>query len=79
LEQCRAVNSYSDYVTFTLVVGTMSDELIEIFEKMDTLLTILEIQGYDKHSEVGPLIKETRNLAMRTSDCMDDLTRKYGN
>ena len=79
LEQCRAVKSYSDYQTFLIVVGIMSGELVENLETMDTLLTTLEIQGYDKHPEVGPLIKETRNVAMRASDCMNDLIRKYGN
>jgi len=79
IKQCKAVKSSSDYQTFLIAVGVMSEQLIAITEDMNTLLTILELQGYDKHPEVGPLIRETRSLALETSDCIDELISRYGN
>ena len=78
LKQCQNVRSYSDYITFGLAVATMEDELLENINNIDAVLTVLELKGYDKHPEVGPLIKETRSLATESSECLNDLLRKYG-
>jgi len=78
LKQCKNVKSYSDYLTFSLAVSFVIDELVDTIEKINAALTTLELEGYDKHPEVGPLIKETRSLATETSECVDDVLRKYG-
>ena len=78
LNQCKNIKSFSDYQVFILAVAIMEDELVEILELIDIALAILELQGYDKHPEVGPLIKETRSLAIETSQCLDEKMRKYG-
>jgi len=78
LKQCQNVRSYSDYLTFGLAVAAMQDELLENIANIDAVLTVLELQGYDKHPEIGPLIKQTRILAAETGECIDDVLRKYG-
>lgn len=78
LKQCKAVKSFSDYQIFLLAVGLMGEELTETINGINYALTLLEIQGYDKHPEVGPLIRETRSLALETGICIDELFSKYG-
>lgn len=78
LEQCKRVRSYSDYQVFTLAIKITEDDLLSTLKSMDSIITILELSGYDNHPEVGPLIRQTRSLAIETSDCLTDLTRRYG-
>jgi len=79
LKQCKAVKSFSDYQTFILEVEEMGEKLIETIKAIDSSLTSLEQQGYDKHPEVGPLITETKSLTLETGVCLDELVSKYGN
>ena len=78
LTQCQNVNSYSDYQIFILAVALLKDELLENINNIDAALTVLELQGYGKHPEVGPLIKETRSISAETTECLEDIVRKYG-
>jgi len=78
LTQCQNVNSYSDYQIFILAVALLEDELLENINNIDAALTVLELQGYGKHPEVGPLIKETRSISAETTECLEDIVRKYG-
>jgi len=78
LKQCKAIKSFSDYQIFLLAVEVMGEELIENMNRIGSALTLLELQGYDKHPEVGPLIRETRSLASATGTCIDGLVSKYG-
>lgn len=78
LKQCNSVNSYSDFEIFATTIVIMQDELIQNTNNVNTVLTTLELEGYDKHPEVGPLIKETRSLALSTSSCIDRVLRIYG-
>jgi len=78
LKQCLAVNSYSDYQTFGLALALMQDEMMQTIEDIDTALIILELNGYDEHPEVGPLISETRRISGDTSDCIATLMILYG-
>ena len=79
LKECRDVNSYSDYLIFVTVVTSKSERLLENLKGIDEILTIYELKGYDEHPEVGPLIKETRSLFMKTGICIDDVAMIYGN
>ena len=79
LKECRDVNSYSDYLVFVTVVTSKSERLLENLNGIDEILIIYELKGYDKHPEVGPLIKETRSLFGKAGNCMADLTAIYGN
>ena len=79
LKECRDVNSYSDYLVFVTVVTSKSERLLENLNGIDEILIIYELKGYDKHPEVGPLIKETRSLFMKTGICIDDVAMIYGN
>jgi len=79
LKQCKAVRSFSDYEIFSLAIVVMSVELTETINGINYALTLLENQGYNKHPEVGPLIRETRSLALETGMCIDELVSKYGN
>jgi len=78
LKNCRNVNSYSDYLVFMLAIAATEPSVPETIYGIDAALTDLEILGYDKHPEVGPLIKETRSLASETGECLDNIIRKYG-
>ena len=77
LRQCKNVKSFEDYQIFILAVASLEDELTQTITNSDLALTVLELKGYDKHPEVGPLIKETRSLATETSQCLDDMIKKY--
>jgi len=79
LTECRNVDSYSDYQSFLIVMAVMGEEMIEQVNEVNRLLTALELQGYDEHPEVGPLISETRQLATTTSNCLEDMQYIYGN
>ena len=79
LKECRDVNSYSDYLVFVTVVTSKGERLLENLNGNDEILIIYELKGYDKHPEVGPLIKETRSLFGKAGNCMSDLTAIYGN
>jgi len=79
LKQCKAVKSLSEYQTFAVALVIMSEDMVEVLNGIDATLILLELGGYDKHPEVGPLIKETRSLAVETGDCIDDLLSRYGN
>jgi len=78
LIECRGVNSYSDYQTFMAALAVIEQDLLDNVYSIDTVLTLLESDGYDKHPEVGLLIKETRLLSEASGDCLDGLYRKYG-
>jgi len=79
LQQCKAVKSYSDYLIFATAVAVMSEDLTQTLKLMDTALSSLELQGYDKHPKVGPLIREARSLAGESGDCVRDLVSRYDN
>ena len=79
LKECRDVNSYSDYLVFVTVVTSKSERLLENLNGIDEILIIYELKGYDKHPEVGPLIKETKSLSLEASYCIDDLLMRYEN
>jgi len=79
LKECRDVNSYSDYQVFALAVAATEGTLVETIYGIADVLMILELEGYDEHPEVGPLIKETRSLQLEASYCIDDLLMRYGN
>ena len=77
LKKCKAVKSSSDYQTFLLEVEEMGEKLIETVKAIDSSLTRLEQQEYDKHPEVGSLITETKSLTSETGVCIDELVSKY--
>ena len=79
LKECRDVNSYSDYIVFGTVLTSEKERLLENIYGIGEALTILEEGGYDEHPEVGPLIKETRSLYLKTGYCIDDLLMRYEN
>lgn len=77
LEQCHAVDSYTDYLAFEeSIPWTQTGNFIGI-EKANKALTNLEILGYDNHPTVGPMIKITKKLAVAVDDCIIDLQDKY--
>ena len=78
LQQCRAIDSYSDFSNFITVVGLLGNDLTDVIKDIDSMLTTLELDGYDEHPEVGPLIKETRQIARNVSSCLDDVVNRYG-
>ena len=79
LEKCRDVNSYSDYQVFALALAANKEIMLENLYGITAILMALELEGYDEHPEVGPLIKETRSLQLEASYCIDDLLMRYGN
>jgi len=79
LNQCNAVESYSDYLVMGTAISIVQDEMVQAAEEVDEALTILELSGYNEHSTVGPLIKETRQLIGSSGDCVRDLINKYEN
>jgi hypothetical protein len=84
LIQCNNVNSYEEYLVFSFALtqvetGYGDGSLPQLLEDTDTLLSVLELSGYDNHSEVGPLIKETRNAYSKVALCGEYLLEKYGN
>ena len=79
LEKCRGVNSYSDYQVFALALAANKEIMLENLYGITAILMALELEGYDEHPEVGPLIKETRSLQLEASYCIDDLLMRYGN
>ena len=79
LKECRDVNSYSDYQVFALAVAATEGSIAETILGVGEVLMILELEGYDEHPEVGPLIKETRSLYLKTGYCIDDLLVRYEN
>ena len=79
LKQCLAVDSYSDYQNLALAIALLEDEMTQAIIDLDDALIILEIQGYDEHPEVGPLISETRQIAGDASDCLRTVDIIYGN
>jgi len=78
LKQCKNVKSLSDFITLGLAVEIMMDELLASMELNNALITSLEVNGYDKHPEVGPLIKKYRSITFEMTECMDEITRRYG-
>lgn len=79
LDKCNAVDSYRDYLVMGNAIFIVQDEMTESVKEVDKALSSLEILGYDKHPTVGPLIKETRQLAGDSGDCVTDLVNKYDN
>jgi len=56
----------------------MGDDMVEAIENIDLVLSILELKGYDEHPEVGPLIKETRQIVRDSTDCLTKIVARYG-
>jgi len=77
LKQCRAVNNYSDYLTFSMVIIATSDEVNELIIGTGLVLEDLVLKGYGNHPTVGPKITETRQLFDSTASCIDGLLAKY--
>ena len=78
LKQCRAIDSRTDYNNFLLVVALLEEDLSDLIVDMGEAMTILELSGYDDHPEVGPLIKETRKIALDAGFCITDKMSRYG-
>jgi len=78
LEECRKVKSYDDFVIFELAAEMMGDELVGVMNGINVALTLLESEGYSQHPEVGPLIKQTRDIAFDSGMCINDLMIRYG-
>jgi len=78
LKNCLAINSRSDYEEFAFVILLLKDDLLNTLEDIDAVLTTLELAGYDEHHEVGPLIKETRQIASKVVDCLTTKIARYG-
>ena len=79
LDECSSVRSYSDYIVFVAGMTTLQNEINQITSNMHEALTKLELLGYDNHYTIGPLIKETRQLAGAVGDCIIDLQNRYEN
>jgi hypothetical protein len=79
LDQCNAVNSRYDYVVFASAITIAQEQIMESTEQMNAALSVLELMGYDKHASIGPMIKETRQLAGAAGDCITFVQNKYGN
>lgn len=77
LSECRNVKSYSDYQIYSIAMSVYSEQIIKNTEQLNAILTVLEINGYDEHPEVGPLIEETRGMYLELSQCIDGLIDKY--
>lgn len=78
LKQCKLVKSYSDYLVFAAAITATQGSWEKVLQDSNVALTILELNEYDKHSEVGPLIKETRKLYADAGNCITSLVDKYG-
>lgn len=78
LEECRKVKSYDDFVIFELAAEMNEDELVGVMNGINVALTLLESEGYSQHPEVGPLIKQTRDIAFDSGMCINDLMIRYG-
>jgi len=79
LDQCNSVESYSDYLVFASVLTIAYDDVAQGTDAMNEVLTALELLGYGEHYIVGPLIKETRQLAGVAGDCIENVQYIYGN
>ena len=77
LKQCRAVNNYSDYLTFAMIITATSDEVNETIIGTGLVMDELELKGYGNHPKVGPKITETRQLFDSNSSCILGLLAKY--
>jgi len=78
LRQCENVKSQTDYNIFIRALAADEDDLAETLREINTALKILEAENYDKHPVVGPLIYQTRDTAVKTSNCIDKVISKYG-
>ncbi len=77
LEQCHAVDSYTDYLAFEESIPWTQNEIFVGMEKANIALTDAEELGYDNHPTIGPMIKEARVLEGAANDCITDLQDKY--
>ena len=77
LEQCNAVNSYTDYLAFEESIPWTKNEIFIGIEDAKKALTLSEKLGYDNHPTIGPMIKQARALEGAASDCITDLQDKY--
>lgn len=79
LDQCNSIESYSDYLVFAGGLALVQDEVVQALEEINDAMISLELSGYDSHHIIGPLIKETRQLAEDAGNCIIDVQNKYDN
>jgi len=79
LDQCNSIESYSDYLVLVDGLALVQDEVVQALEEINDAMISLELSGYDNHHTIGPLIKETRQLAGDAGNCIIDVQNKYGN
>ena len=77
LEQCHAVDSYTDYLAFGESIPWMQNGFFVGTEILNETFINLEKAGYNNHPTVEPIIKATRVLMEKASDCITDLQNKY--
>ena len=77
LEQCHAVNSYTNYLAFGESIPWTKNEIFIGIEDAKKALTLSEELGYNSHPTIGPMIKAARVLEEAASDCIIDLQDKY--
>ena len=77
LEQCHAVDSYTDYLAFGESIPWMQNGFFVGTEILNETFINLEKAGYNNHPTVEPVIKATRVLMEKASDCITDLQNKY--
>lgn len=77
LEQCHAVDSYTDYLAFEESIPWTQNEVSLGIEDMKKALTYAEKLGYDNHPTIGSMIEKARVLEGAVDDCIIDLQDKY--
>ena len=77
LKQCHAVDSYTDYLGFGESIPWMQNGFCVGTEILNDTFINLEKAGYNNHPTVEPIIKATRVLMEKASDCIIDLQDKY--
>ena len=77
LKQCRAVNNYSDYLTFAMVIAATQDEVNLVISGTGLIIDDLELKGYCNHPTVGPKITEIKQLFDSNVSCIEGLLAKY--
>ncbi|MFQ5439962.1 MAG: hypothetical protein ACE5DL_00715 [Nitrosopumilaceae archaeon] len=77
LRECNDVNSSADYDIFMSVYSLTNEDFAQTIYEIDSALAFLEESGYQKHSTLGPMIKDTRQLAGISGDCIIKLQNKY--
>jgi len=78
LKECLLVVTDDDFEIYAIALLVNKEEITNVMIQMNDAILDLEVRGYDKHPEIGPLIAKNKLKMKQVQDCVFNLQERFG-